>query len=164
MAGSQFFRGKGQGRVWASQKPAESRTADGIVFGSELEMVGYNLIKPLVDPRYLTLQPVFTLLPKFEIMTRGVTEKIRAKTWSADFLIGPPRDSNTSAVDDRHLVVDIKGMPTPQFIVTLKFFKWSYKHIPIIINPSSKKRRQEFVDLVTKHCEAYGYGNRATSA
>ena len=163
MSGSQFFRAKGQGRAWSSQKPAALRTVDGIVFGSELEMTGYNLIRPLVADEYLTLQPVFVLLPKFEIHTRGETEKIRAKTWSADFLIGPARTLNTDAVDDRHLIIDIKGMPTPQFTVTLKFFKWCYKHIPLIINPSSKKRKQELVDLVKKHCEAYGYGNRITN-
>lgn len=163
---SQFFRPKGQGRSWASQKTLDQRTADGIVFNSELEMNGYKLIYPLVSPEFLTLQPKFILLPKFTIETRGLKENVRAKTWSADFLIGPPRESDTAPLDDRHMVIDIKGMPTPQFEVTLKFFKWSYRHIPLIINPSSKKRKLELIELIQKHCDKYGYssGPRAAGA
>lgn len=161
---NQFFRSKGQGRSWASQKTPEQRTIDGIVFNSELEMISYKLICPLVDPEFLSLQPKFVLLPKFTIETRGIKENVRAKTWSADFMIGPRRTSDTDPVDDRHMVIDIKGMPTPQFVVTLKFFKWSYRHIPLIINPSSKARKRELVEMVYKHCEKHGYlsGSRIT--
>lgn len=157
MGSQQFFRPKGAGRSWASQKPAELRTVDGILFKSELEAKSYSLLKPLVDPEYFTLQPAFVLLPKFTINTRGAQENVRGKVWTADFMIGPKREATNDPVDDRHLVIDIKGLPTPQFEITLKYFKWSYRHMPLIINPSSKKRKLELTELVQKHCAEYGY-------
>ncbi len=158
MSTSEFFHGKGAARVYRSQKPVEERTEDGIVFGSVAEMLAYRLIKPEVGDGWLTLQPKFLLLPKCRIITRGQAENCRVMTWSADFMIGPPRPETWSPVDDRYLIIDIKGMPSPVFKHSLRLFKWSYRHLPLIQEFRTKAQKLALLAVVREHVRVYGYG------
>lgn len=155
---TQFFHGKGSARQYRSQKDPAERTADGILFGSVDEMRAYIALKGVVAPQWLTLQPVFSLLPKHYLQVNGKRTCMRPCTWKADFLIGPPRASDNEGVDARHLVIDIKGMPTDVFKLKLKLFNWCYKCMPFVAKYSTKKARALFLDTVVAHCKTYGYG------
>ena len=158
MAANKFFHGKGSARQFRSQKPVEDRTADGVVFHSRDEMLAYCDIKLLVGSQWLTLQPKFELLPKVTVTSRGQTKKQLPTTWSADFLIGPPRASVTDPLDNRHLLIDIKGMTTPAFVLKLKLFQYCYRYLPVVVPYSSKNKKLALLALVRSHVETHGYG------
>lgn len=146
---------KGAPNQFRSQKSVEERTADGIVFDSKYEMIGYELVKRHVPEGYWQRQVKFSLLPKKVIHTRGVKENILPMTWSCDFLIGPPYVAGQPLSDD-YLVIDVKGNPTEQFKVRLKLFKWCWEHSPLIVNINSKAKQWAFVETLQKHCKHLG--------
>ncbi len=79
-------------------------SADGFIFDSKLELFMYRLLK-----RY---KVDFELKRKFIVQEGFVLEgkKVRAITWSPDFLIG-------------NLIIDTKGHATEPFKLRLKLFK-----------------------------------------
>lgn len=151
-----FFASKGEGNTY-KRAPVEQRTLDGVVFDSKYEMIAFDAIRHFVAPQFLQKQPVFLLLPKKTITTRGQIEKIKAMTWKADFLIGPPRVGDEDPIDQGQMIIDIKGQPTEQFKVRLKLFKWRYETIPYVTNVNSKARLELFVATVLRHCEQWHY-------
>lgn len=146
---------KGAPNHFKSQKSEAERTADGIVFDSKYEMIGYELVKRHVPAGYWQRQVQFSLLPKKTIVTRGEKELIRPMTWSCDLLVGPPYAVG-QPLSDAYMVIDIKGNPTEQFKVRLKLFKWCWEHVPVIVNINSKAKQWAFVETLQKHCRYLG--------
>ena len=147
-----FFAGKGEGQTFKRSDVKDRTDPEGRVFDSKFEMLAYLAIKGVVPPHLLQLQEKFLLLPKKKITTRGAVESIREMTWSADFLIGPPRLHSEAPLSDDRLVIDIKGNATPQFAVKLKVFKWRYEHIPLVVNVNTRAKMAAFVETVRQHC------------
>ncbi len=85
-------------------KNATKCTADGFKFDSKLELFMYRLLK-----RY---KVDFELKRKFVVQEGFISEgkKVRAITWSPDFLIGKT-------------IIDTKGLATEPFKLRLKLFK-----------------------------------------
>ena len=113
---------------------AKKRTADGIVFDSEIERKLYECLRDLeLFPlgKKLHLQAEFELQPGFldpEDPT-GAT-KVRPIHYVADFLIGPPRKSPTEPLRPDQFVIDVKGMILPEFKLKAKMFLYRYqRHI-----------------------------------
>lgn len=96
------------------------RTADGILFGSEREMRGYQTLK--IAERHglvssLRLQPRYELQAKF---TDAAGKKHRAVVYVADF---------TFQRGGRTIVVDVKGTETHAFRIKAKLFVAKYPHL-----------------------------------
>ena len=153
MGPKSFFVKAGEGRTF-KRSPVEERTSvDGRVFDSKFELQAYNAICTIVPKGYLHLQEKFLLLPKKRIKTRDEGELLRDMTWTADFMIGPMRLHSEAPVSNQHLVIDVKGFPTPAFNVKIKIFKWRYEHIPLVANINSKAKMMDFILKVKQHCE-----------
>jgi hypothetical protein len=108
------------------------RTVDDIVFDSLLEARLYVLLKDAIGLDAFELQPSFTLQEKFRD-TDG--KLIRPIAYKADFLIP---DGN------HNIVIDTKGMKTPEFKIKLKILKYQNRGIDIRLLSSQKS----FVDLI----------------
>lgn len=152
MSPTGFFAGKGEGKTFKRSDVKDRTDSEGRVFDSKYEMLAYLAIKDVVPGGFLQLQEKFSLLSKKKIGTRGATESIREMTWSADFMVGPPRLHSEAPLSDDRLVIDIKGNATPQFTVKLKVFKWRYEHIPLVVNVNTKAKMAAFVETVRQHC------------
>ena len=115
---------------------------DGIKFDSTIEMERYKVLKLLEsvgEIHDLELQPSFTLLEKYE--WRGV--KYRATTYKADF--------KYKTKDDRIVVEDVKGKPTPEFKLKWKWLMYVAKEygspIRFLIVTKAKGQWMEFDDM-----------------
>jgi len=129
---------KGRGRIRVS--PKEARTVDGIVFDSKLEKELYQVIKNLVPPEELQLQPNFLIMEGFRDL-RG--RKYRSISYSADFLLGPPRVGDTDPILPNQLVLDAKGMLTDVYRIKRKLFADRYG-----VDILELKRPAHVVDVV----------------
>lgn len=102
-------------------KNNEKRTADGIVFDSELEKRYYcDVIKKGVEEGTITdwqRQVKYTLQPAFK---RG-GKTIPAIKYSADFVI--------TYSDGQTVVLDVKGMATSDALLKRKMFWYTYPEI-----------------------------------
>lgn len=112
----------------------EQRTVDDIVFDSKWEAEVYKIFKLAIPSDRMELQPKFELQPGFRDSSGT---KHRAINYTADFRI--------TSVDGQVMVVDAKGMETPEFKMKLKLFIYRYK-LPIY-RLKSKKDVATFLDL-----------------
>lgn len=145
---------KSGARQYASRKTAEERTYQGVVFDSMDEMRAFMAAEPLVPACWLHTGETFSLLSKKEIWTRGNRKLLRPMTWSCDLMVGPARAHNEEVIDDRHLVIDIKGsikMVTPEFKIKLKLFEWRYSKAACVVEINSKKKLALFQDQLRQH-------------
>jgi len=100
------------------------RTVDDIVFDSKWESKCYVRLKDRIPEGELHLQPKFIILEKF----RGPDDKmVRAVTYSADFLLGPPRVNDDDELDPLNVVIDAKGHQTDVFKLKTKFWVSRYQ-------------------------------------
>lgn len=116
-------RPKRGSRIVVSAK--ERRTMDGIVFDSMWEMRVYDHLKKAFGKRAFHLQPIFELQPGF-VSNEG--KKIRPIQYHADFLFGRKRRKPDSALTDKHVVIDAKGMQDAVFKMKRKMFMYHYGH------------------------------------
>lgn len=120
---------KQSGRIKVATKA--HRTCDGIVFASASEMHAYQLLKSVVRPESLVLQPAFELQPKF----RDALGKVRQPVhYVADFMLTDvPRPGAADPVPPGAVVIDHKGMRTDVFTLKAKLFAYRYGvelHLP----------------------------------
>ena len=108
------------------------RTVDDIVFDSLLEARLYVLLRDVIGLEAFSCQPLFTLQEGFR---DSEGKWIRPIAYKADFLIP---DGN------HEIVVDTKGMKTPDFKLKLKMLKFQNREIDIRLLSSQKS----FVDFV----------------
>lgn len=102
----------------------EERTSRDLVFDSKLEKNAYELLLQLVPRNCLHLQPRFELQEAFSLNGK----KHRAIGYQADFLITwRALEDVTHALTDQDLVIDTKGMETPEFRLKLKLFEYRYQ-------------------------------------
>jgi hypothetical protein len=149
-----FLGAKGGARQYASRKPKEERTHNGVVFDSMDEMRAFQAAETIVPACWLHRGEKFDLLAKKEIYTRGERKLLQAMTWSCDIMVGPPRARIDAPVDDRHLVIDVKGsikMVTPAFKVRLKLFEWRYIHVALLAEINTKKKMEAFQYRLLQH-------------
>lgn len=123
---------------------ASKRTADGIVFDSQWECKTYLLLKGLVPKEHLQLQTAFLLQEGFRSPTG---KKIREIKYVCDFILGEDTldDTGVFHLADNHIVVDCKGMITPEFKLKEKLFMFKYGHL---IHKPKTNNMSSVVDLV----------------
>ena len=119
--------GENTGKIKVSDKA--SRTVDGIVFKSKWESRVYKRLKEVVPPELLSLQPKFLLQEGFRGRDGGWIHQI---TYSADFLIGPPRKNATDPLTAEHVVIDAKGMITDVYAIKKKLFLRKYDPVSFL--------------------------------
>lgn len=114
---------------------ADMRTMDGIKFASKTEMLCYQLLKQ--SGLKFQLQPEFELQPGFEIDDT----KVRPIVYKSDFLLGPPRSSATEPLLPGQIVIDVKGMRLPTYMLKRKMFAAKYGR-QIVEIPSVSKMKE----------------------
>lgn len=98
------------GRIRVS--PKDQRTYDGELFASKWEMNAYKILCARVGKERITKQPVFLLQER----TRDASDVWhRSIRYMADFMVGPPRNSESEPVKEGQLIIDAKGMRTRSF-------------------------------------------------
>lgn len=106
---------------FGAEKDPVKRTADGIVFGSKLEMRYYlEVVKPGYTSggiRHFEVQKPFELQPKY----RHGGKAVRSIVYLADFYI--------EYADGRVAVIDTKGHPDSVALMKRKMFWYKYPDI-----------------------------------
>jgi hypothetical protein len=92
------------------------RTMDNIVFSSKTEMLCYKILRD--SGIEFHIQPSFELQPGIEVEGK----KERAIVYKGDFLIGPLRATAQEPLLDSQIVVDVKGMRVPVYMIKRKMF------------------------------------------
>jgi hypothetical protein len=110
----------------------EARTLDGITFDSKWELKVYSWLKSRLVDATIELQPKYVLQDKF-VSFDGT--KCREIAYFADFLIRPKDSQN-------FIVVDAKGLLTPDFKLKFKLFLYKYKDIPLYLPKNEKQLKQ----------------------
>lgn len=106
-----------------SKYGAKKVTTDGIVFDSKSEEKYYRLLKHLKEIGEIedfVLQPSYILQPSFQKNNK----KYLAIKYVADFLI--------KYKDGTEIVVDVKGMATPNAILKRKMFDYTFRDKKLI--------------------------------
>lgn len=106
---------------FGAEKDPAKRTADGMVFGSKLEMRYYlEVVKPGWESgeiRHFEVQKPFELQPKY----RHGGKAVRRIVYLADFYI--------EYADGRTAVIDTKGYPDSVALIKRKMFWYKYPDI-----------------------------------
>lgn len=128
--------------------PVEERTRDGVVYSSKLEMnVAIWFEEFGVDKSSLHAQVKFILQDGFEFKpSYGKKRKIRAIAIIPDFVIGVSVFMPDGSVRPNLLVIDAKGVETPQFKLKQSLF---IKRYGIEIFPV--KRKKQLLELLELH-------------
>lgn len=132
-------RGGGKFKI----SPKESRTFDGRVYDSKLEMQMHQELLKHFPPEDIALQVKFILQPRYCL--DGCREMQRALVYKADFvlgaLLGPADDPRPAAGS---MVLDAKGMVLSSFVVASKLFE--YKHRLPVIAVKSVKQLKTYIE------------------
>lgn len=80
-----------------------------------------------INPEHIHRQVAFELLPKFEAADG---EKVRAINFVSDIVLGP------LPINSKSIVIDVKGMLTPDFLLKRKMFLWRYR-LPLYLASGS---------------------------
>lgn len=100
---------------------------DGTVFSSSSELKVWLELQKRIHPTHLHRQLPFELLPEF---TDPEGMKVRAIRWISDIVLGP------LPINQNSIVIDVKGMLLPEFILKRKLFLWRYR-LPLYLASGS---------------------------
>ena len=120
-----------QNKFNVAPKERRTDTETGIVFDSEMELKVWRYLKQFIPPEHLHRQVPFELLPKFEFGD----DTIQPITLVVDFVLGPLPFTAQS------LVLDAKGMSTPDFLLKRKMFLYRYR-MPLLLTAGVLARRK----------------------
>lgn len=123
--------------------PVEERTWNGRVYASKLEMNFHKELMNHFREDQVHLQVVFELQPAFHMsFDKDLRRPIR---YISDFVIGEKPDG--LALHPGSVVIDSKGMRTPQFNILKKLFEYATGS-PLWILKSVKKLKEQIPTLL----------------
>lgn len=119
---------------------ARRKSVDNITFDSTAEANAYQQLKTeegVGAIKGLSLQPVFLLAEGFR---DSGGKKHRAITYRADFeFFRLPRGDFGMRLPEEHVVVEVKGMETPVWLLKKKLFLAKYPHIKLEVWKRGKR-------------------------